>query len=94
MILGWYRIWSDTFIEQGNQSTTSNSSNGNSMNLISINLIKKFSNTNYLIEALIYDTSNAWANRQETYIRTKTISSFLLVMNQDNSSEMWVALGY
>ena len=89
MILGWYRIWSDTFIEQGNQSTTSSSSNGNS-----INLIKKFSNTNYLIEALIYDTSNAWTNRQETYIRTKTISSFLLVMNQNNSSEMWVALGY
>ena len=83
----FYRVYSDGFLEQGgNQYTTANRS--------TINLIKAFDNTKYVVHAIPCDmTSLGQAMDYEYCIFTKTTTSFLF--GQDGTQTIsWYACGY
>ena len=84
LLPSWYRVWSDGWCEQGGRSSATS-------NLVVVNLLKPFIDTNYsVITTGLYDsgnTANAW-----DYVRNFTTSTFSIYQQEDGC--VWEAKGY
>lgn len=80
----WYRVYSDGWCEQGGRTSATS-------NLVVVNLLKPFIDTNYsVITTGLYDggnTANAW-----DYVRNFTTSTFSIYQQEDGC--VWEAKGY
>ena len=78
----WYRVWSDGWCEQGGY---------NSNNLATINLLKQYTDTNYIVITTILSESSS-GNYYATKVSNKTTSNFIMAGNEVGS--MWQTSGY
>lgn len=86
---GWYRVWSDGFIEQGGSFTGSN--------YIKVSLYKAFSNTNYNVSTTMHYTQETTLNELcEVYCGQKYTSSLYIHPYGYNPDAVcyWRACGY
>ena len=82
--MGWYRKWSDGFIEQGGRITSVTTT---------ISLHTAFTNTNYTISSS--QAGSASANISRVAIKDRTTSKFTLEYCRDNMLPIsWNACGY
>ena len=90
----WYRVWSDGWIEQGGYYT-----HNNTATVITVTLLKSFSNTNYNLQKLNKSGSSAASSIAEYgYVayETKNTGSFTCKMTASNryAGFDWYACGY
>ena len=90
----WYRVWSDGWIEQGGYYTHNNTDT-----VITVTLLKSFSNTNYNLQKLNKSgSSSASSIADYGYVayETKNANSFTCKMTTNNryTGFDWCACGY
>lgn len=90
----WYRIWSDGWIEQGGTSTTGATLTGEIFSLL-----KKYSNTNYVVVTSVNnDSAPANFNSRVALVHSKTTSSYYIVGTYNAGGAhypySWYACGY
>lgn len=84
----WYRVYSDGWCEQGASETITNATSATAK---TINFLKEFKNTNYIV---LYQPTTSFANDMDSRyltVKTKTISSFSVSYS---CSANWYACGY
>lgn len=82
----WYRVWSDGWCEQGGKSLVTGA--------VTINLLKKFANTNYTASASLIGTDGAYLSRADATLSTFTPSSFKVDYKSTNPEGIGTAVGY
>ena len=85
---GWYRVWSDGWIEQGgiiNGATDKNSTH---------NLLKTYKNTQYNIFVTSNSSNNTFNAAQPDWINVKTTTTFTLHCDSFGGDISWYACGY
>ena len=85
--MGWYRIWSDKWIEQG---TKINSGVQTIQNGTTFSFLKTFANTNYVFRCQGIQNGGAYYK----YGETRTTNSVAITSNFNSGIGYWIASGY